>query len=147
MKKLISLCILSIVGITYLPAQELGVRVGQVTGGDVAVDAIFSTGEFNRVHADAAFGNGGLGVDLLWDFLYRPLQIEQEDGFYWYVGAGPSVFFNDPFFLSAMSEVGVEYRLADVPISLSIDWRPTLVLVETTDLTFDFFGFNARYVF
>lgn len=147
MKKLLILLSFMAFGTITANAQELGIRFGDVTGGDVAVDAIFATGKFNRIHADVSFGNGGLGVDALWDFLYRPINIDQEEGFYWYVGAGPSVFLNDPFFLSAMSEVGAEYRFSDVPLSLSIDWRPTLVLVENTDFVTNFFGFNARYVF
>jgi hypothetical protein len=75
--------------LTFTSAQELGIRFGSFTGyGGVALDGIFSTGEFSRVHGDVSFGRG-VGVDLLWDFLYRPLG---EEAFNWYVGAGPFVF-------------------------------------------------------
>lgn len=124
-------------------AQEIGVRLGDVTGGNVAVDGVFSTSEFSRIHADVSFGNGGLGVDALWDFIYKPMG---EDGFNWYAGVGPTVFLGDPFILAAAGELGIEYRFADAPVSLSVDWRPTLTLVETTDMFFDRFGFNIRYI-
>ena len=46
-------------------AQELGVRFGNVTGGDVALDAVFSAGEFSRIHANVSFGNDIVGIDAL----------------------------------------------------------------------------------
>lgn len=128
-------------------AQELGIRIGNVTAGEAAIDAIISAGEFNRVHANLSFGSAGVGADALWDFLYFPFTVENEKGFYAYAGAGPSILFGDPFALAAMSEAGVEYRFDEVPLSLSFDWRPTLVIIENTRLDFTFFGFNARYIF
>src|SRR5688572_9008741 len=80
-------------------SQELGVRVGDVLGNNIAIDAMLKSGKFNRLHLDVSFGddksndndnstaNGGFGVELLWDFLYRPLGGE---AFYWYLGAGRS---------------------------------------------------------
>ncbi|HYQ58436.1 MAG TPA: hypothetical protein VEP89_13935, partial [Draconibacterium sp.] len=76
-------------------AQELGVRFGDISGGNVAIDGIFSTGQFSRVHADVSIGDG-LGIDVLWDFLYRPLGNEALN---WYIGAGPYVWIDDPFWL------------------------------------------------
>ncbi len=144
MKKLLVLAV-SLWGMsTALYGQEIGVRLGDVTGGNVAVDAIFSTSEFSRIHADVSFGNSGVGVDALWDFIYKPLG---EDGLNWYAGVGPTVFLGDPFVLAASGEIGVEYSFEDAPISLSVDWRPTLTIVEHTDLFFDRFGFNVRYIF
>lgn len=144
MKKTIFL-IASLVGLSWAAqAQELGVRFGDVTGGNVAIDGIFSTSEFSRIHADVSFGNNGVGVDALWDFVFRPLG---DDGLNWYAGVGPTVFLGDPFVLAGAGEIGVEYSFEDAPISLSIDWRPTLVIVEETDMLFDRFGFNVRYKF
>ena len=55
-------------------AQEIGVRFGGINGyGGAAVDAVFSGGQFNRIHADLGFYKGGMGIDALWDFIYRPL--------------------------------------------------------------------------
>ena len=144
MKKIIvlaSFLLLSFVGFS----QELGIRLGDVVGNDAAIDAIFQTGKFNRLHADVSFGNG-VGVEVLWDFLYRPFNIEGE-GFNWYVGAGPSMLIEDPFFLGVSGEVGLEYRFDGVPIALGLDWRPTFYIIEDTDFRADGFGFNARYIF
>ncbi|RED94347.1 outer membrane insertion C- signal [Marinoscillum furvescens] len=147
MKKVLLICFLVGGMITASSAQELGLRFGDVTGGNVALDAIFSTGKFNRIHADVSAGHGGLGVDALWDFVYLPFEEFGEPGFYWYAGAGPGLYINDPIWISAMAEIGLEYRIADVPLSVSADWRPTLTLVQTTDLYFGLFGLNVRYIF
>lgn len=146
MRKLIIVCGLILTGFISANAQELGVRFGNVTGGDVAVDAVFSAGEFSRIHADISFGNDIVGIDALWDFLYRPFEAEGET-FFWYVGAGPYLGIGDNFSLGAAGEIGVEYHFSGAPLALGIDWRPALRIVEETDFFVDGFGLNLRYVF
>jgi hypothetical protein len=143
MKKLIVLTSFIFIGYTA-SAQEIGVRVGNVLGNSAAVDAVFGVGEFSRIHADISFGDGGVGVEALWDFIYRPLGGE---AFNWYLGGGPSVLFDDDFRLGASGEIGLEYRFNGVPLALGIDWRPTLYIVEQTSFDAGGFGLNFRYVF
>lgn len=147
MKKLVLVILLGTGMALSSQAQELGVRFGDVTGGNVALDVIFSTSKFSRVHADASFGNGGLGLDLLYDFTFRPIG---NDGFYWYAGFGPTLLINDvdnDFLFGLSGELGIEYAFQDAPISLSLDWRPVLAVVENTDFYGERFGFNIRFVF
>jgi hypothetical protein len=142
MKKLIVLTSFILVGYTS-SAQEIGVRVGNVLRNSAAVDAVFGVGEFSRIHADLSFGDG-VGVEALWDFIYRPLGGE---AFNWYVGVGPSVLFDNDFLLGASGEIGLEYRFNGAPLALGIDWRPTLFIVEKTSFDAGGFGLNFRYVF
>jgi hypothetical protein len=143
MKK--ALLLLSFLSLGYTAsAQELGIRVGDVLGNNVAVDALFSLGEFSRVHADLSFGNDGVGIEALYDFFYRPLGAE---AFNWYIGAGPSMRIDDPFYLGFSGEIGLDYHFVEVPLSLSLDWRPTFWLIEETDIRAGGFGLNVRYVF
>ena len=111
------------------------------------------SGKANRLHLDVSFGddngngneaNGGVGVELLWDFLHKPLGGE---AFYWYLGAGPSLLFSDPFWLGISGEAGLEYRFKTVPIVLGADWRPTFWIIDNTDFSGGGFGFMARFVF
>jgi hypothetical protein len=124
--------------------QEIGIRFGDALGNNYAVDAVFGTGEFRRIHADVNFGDEGVGVEALWDFLYKPLGGE---AFNWYVGAGPSLLLGDTFKLGVSGEIGLEYHFNGAPIALGADWRPTFVLVEDTEFEAGGFGFNVRYVF
>lgn len=126
-------------------AQEIGIRFGDVSGGDAAIDGIFSLGKFSRVHADLSFGNDGFGIDALWDFLYKPVDGESLK---WYVGAGPSVLLGNPdAFIGASGEIGLEYHFQEAPIAIGLDWRPTLWILENTEFHTGGFGLNVRYVF
>jgi hypothetical protein len=143
MLKLIAIVAIVIGGVVSSNAQEIGVRFGDVSGGNVAIDGIFSTGQFSRIHADISFGDG-MGIDVLWDFIYRPLGSE---AFNWYAGVGPYMWINDPFWLGVVGEIGLEYRFDSVPIAIGADWRPMLSIIEETDIHAGGFGFNVRYVF
>lgn len=144
MKKLLLIVAVVIASYSFGNAQEIGIRFGDVSGGNVAIDGIFGTGQFSRIHADISFGNG-VGVDALWDFLYRPIGGE---AFNWYVGVGPyALFGNDIFDFGVAGEIGLEYQFSTVPIALGIDWRPMFEIVDNTDLHAGGFGFNIRYVF
>ena len=126
-------------------AQEVGLRFGGSNGlGGVAVDGVFTMGQFSRVHADVAFWDGYMGIDALWNFIYRPLG---EEAFNWYVGVGPSTLIGNEFWLGASGEIGLEYRFKEVPLALGFDWRPTFWLIDDTNLGVDSFGLNVRWVF
>ena len=124
--------------------QELGIRFGTSMGNknSVAIDGVFALGKFSRIHGDVSFGTG-VTVDVLWDFLYRPVG---DEPIYWYVGAGPSLYLGSPFGLGASGEIGLEYKFNTIPLAFGVDWRPTFVIVETTDFVSGF-GINLRYVF
>lgn len=128
---------------TIANAQEIGVRFGEVTGGNVALDAVFSTSKFSRLHGDVSFGEG-VGIDLLWDLLYRPLGGE---AFNWYLGFGPYAFLGSPFKLGIAAEAGLEYHFNAAPIAIGADWRPRLRLIDNTDFIWGGFGFNVRFTF
>jgi hypothetical protein len=142
MKKLFTITAATIIFTSILSAQELGVRFGDATGGNVAVDAVFSLGKYNRFHGDISFGDG-VGIDLLWNFIYKPLG---EEALNWYAGVGAFTFLGDPFQLGVVGELGLEYRFK-FPISVSADWRPAFRIVEDTDFHADGFGANIRYIF
>lgn len=123
--------------------QEVGLRFGDVSGGNIAIDAVFSTSEFTRLHADVSFGRG-VGADLLWDFFYRPLG---QEAFDWYIGVGPYAFIGERFELGVVSEIGLEYHFKGVPLAIGADYRPGLRIIDNTDLFWGGFGANVRWVF
>ena len=140
------IAVIAIVFITVFSsnAQELGIRFGGTNGhGGAAIDGVFGVGQFSRIHADLGFYNG-VGIDAVWDFLYKPLGGE---AFNWYLGVGPSLYIGNDFWLGASGEIGLEYRFESVPIALGLDWRPTFWILEETKFGADSFGFNVRYVF
>jgi len=155
--RLLFALLFTIAGLGIGHAQEIGVRFGDVSAGNVAIDGIFSTGEFNRLHADVSFGDG-IAADLLWDFFYRPLA---DEAFNWYMGVGPylAILNEDIFYegggkesetnfsLGAAFEIGIEYRFVDIPVALGLDYRPALEVIDETGFHWGGFGLNIRYVF
>jgi len=136
---------LVIAGALVTNAQEVGIRFGGTNSrGGAAIDGVFSAGQFSRIHADLGIYKGGIGIDALWDFLYKPLG---DEAFNWYLGVGPSTFLGEDFWLGVSGEIGLEYRFTGAPISLGIDWRPTFWILEETSFSSGSFGLNVRYVF
>jgi len=90
------------------------------------------------------FYKGGVGIDALWDFLYKPLGSE---AFSWYLGVGPSMYIGGDFLFGVSGEIGIQYYFSGAPISLGFDWRPTFWIVEETRFGANSFGLNVRYVF
>ncbi|MDN3203900.1 outer membrane insertion C- signal [Algoriphagus sediminis] len=125
-------------------AQEVGIRFGNMNNNNVAVDGILALGEFSRIHANVSFGGGGVGIDAIWHPLFRPVG---NSDFMWYAGFGPSLFLGDPFVLGAAGEVGIEYPIRDVPITIGVDYRPVFVIVENTSFNGNGFGLNIRWRF
>jgi hypothetical protein len=144
-RKVFAVAAIVIAGVLNSNAQELGVRFGGTNGaGGAAIDGVFSAGQFSRIHADLGFYKGGVGIDVLWDFLYKPLSGE---AFNWYLGFGPTTYIGDDFWLGVCGEAGLEYRFSSVPIAIGADWRPTLWVIEETKFGADSFGLNVRFVF
>jgi hypothetical protein len=130
----------------FVKGQELGLRFGNVSGdaNNVAIDGIFSLGEFSRVHADLSLGHN-VGLDMLWDFINKPLGTTE--GLTYYIGAGPFLIFSDPFYFGAVGEIGLEYKFSEAPIALGLDWRPYMPIIQDFDFYGGGFGLNVRYIF
>ncbi len=143
--KLIFIAAFAVFAITGSNAQELGIRFGGTNShGGVAVDGVFGVGQFSRIHANFGVYKGGVGIDALWDFLYKPLSAE---AFNWYLGVGPSTYIGNDFWLGVSGEIGLEYRFHGAPVALGFDWRPTFWVLKETSFGAGSFGLNVRYVF
>lgn len=125
-------------------SQEIGVRFGEVVGGNYALDVLLPLLRGNKLHVDVSFGDA-IGAEVLWDFIYRPLGKSLRI----YGGIGPSaVFDSDNETLFGLSgEAGLGYKFKALPFSLSGDWRPTWWFVGNSEFKGGGFGFNIRYTF
>jgi len=139
-------CAFSFVLATNLSAQEVGLRIGGINDHlGVAADGVFTIHN-SRIHADFGVYSGGVGLDVIWHLVYKPIPITVQP-FNWFLGIGPSSYLGDPFALGIAGEVGFEYRITKLPIVLSLDWRPTFWLIENTQIKADSFGLNVRWDF
>lgn len=79
------------------------------------------------------------------------LEIEELEGLKWYVGGGATAYFwtysNDSIFneydnlsIGVQGYVGLDYGFEDIPLNISLDWVPTIILGDGYVS-----GFGANY--
>ncbi len=126
-----------------ITAQEIGLRFGEMTGNNVAIDGVIAWKE-SRLHSNISFGDT-VGIDFVYDFVFLP--INKMDNFYYYLGIGLTTVFGDNFTFGGVGEVGIEYRFVNSPIILGFDYKPAVLVLPKTDFAWTNIGFNIRYVF
>ena len=141
MKKLFYLLLFSPFFYT-LSAQEAGLRFGEMSGNNIAIDGVYNF-KVSRVHADISFGEG-VGIDVVYDFVLNP--IIGVDHLYYYLGIGITTLIQSDYELGGVGEVGIEYRFPNLPLTLSLDYRPAIIVLEKTDFHWNGFGLNLRYI-
>jgi hypothetical protein len=74
--------------------------------------------------------------------------IQGAPGLKWFagVGAGAAIAENNSFFL-LKPEGGLDYKIDDVPLSFSFDWRPTFFIGDNSDFEPGRFGLGIRFCF
>jgi hypothetical protein len=79
--------------------------------------------------------------------LYERFAPTGATGLQWFYGAGIYAAIDDRNTFGAMGIVGLDYRFQNVPINLSIDWKPELNLVTEVGFEAAAVGFSIRFVF
>lgn len=102
----------------------------------------------NAVEGEVLFGNH---ITFLQAFYQYQKEIPNAKGLEWYLGGGPSLGLysgGSSFYLRPM--VGLDYKINDVPLALSFDWRPFIYLGSNSfgsRFTGARFGLGFKYVF
>jgi hypothetical protein len=96
-----------------------------------------------RIHASVSFGSN-VGVEALYDFAME--SIFRSPDFRYYVGVGLTTLFASEFKLGVVGELGLEYGFPRTPLSIGLDYRPAIIVLEKMDFTYGNFGLNVRYV-
>ena len=95
---------------------------------------------------EVAFGDNVTFLTLMYQY---HKEFPNADGFQWFAGGGPSIaFFDGDSDVLLRPVVGLDYKIANVPLAFSFDWRPWIYFGDTND---DFeaarFGLAFRYTF
>ncbi len=126
-----------------ISAQEIGLRFGEMTGNNVAIEGAIAWQD-SRLHSNISFGDT-VGIDFVYDFVFLPAF--NLDNFYYYLGIGITSVFGSNFKFGGVGEVGVEYRFVKSPIAVGLDYKPAVLVLPKTDFVWTNIGFNIRYVF
>ena len=160
MKKVFaSLLIVGLLGLAgTASAQDYKTALGiRLSSGQAMVNNSISVKHFinEKTAIEALFSFGDpLAIGALAEF-HKPVGAS---GVNWFYGGGAYLGFVktfnptknkdevDPNF-GAMGVLGLDYKFANIPLNLSLDWKPELNLV--TDINFEpaAVGFTARFTF
>ncbi|WP_026474077.1 hypothetical protein [Alkaliflexus imshenetskii] len=158
MKKLglIALVFLLLAPIASVAAQDraIGLRFG---GGNFVGAEISYQTPFGRDRLELDLGIKSTNHWSYWNLtgIYQWV-MPIEAGFNWYLGLGPSLgnsSYSGPYerkdgvYLALALNAGIEYNFAEIPLQLSIDTRPELVLVDVDSRGWFGLALGVRYKF
>ena len=146
MKKTIFLFVVTVCMAGALSAQvdskAIGLRL--TYGGEVSYQHPLSSS--NRIEANAGYSvDYGLGLSGTYQWVWDLSALAT--GFNWYVGAGAGVSIGDEkFYARGLGQIGIEYNF-NIPLQISIDYRPSLYFVGVTGYGASDAAFSIRYKF
>jgi hypothetical protein len=139
-------CCIALFSFQQLSAQDyrlgLGVRLSNsIPTLNNSVTGKYFITEKNAVEGIISFGSRfGLGALVE---IHNPLDIE---GLKWVYGAGAYLGFEDKkTFLGPTGILGLDYKFDDVPINLSLDWKPELDIIPDINFVPDAFALSVRF--
>ena len=127
-------------------ANMLGIRISSK---DAAVNNSITYKRFFNsnvaVEGLLSFGDPvALGVLLE---KYKPFNAGSTSGLTWFYGAGAYVGFSGGRNFGAQGIVGLDFVFPNLPVNLSLDWKPELNFTKQFSFEPSAVGFSARFVF
>ncbi len=131
--------------------NSLGLSIDFGTGGTLAGPTFkHFFDQRNAGQFEILFGDHYTIIDALYEYHG---QVPNASGLKWYLGIGPGVgLFKGGSNFLIRPLAGLDYKINNVPLSFSFDWRPTLTFLDNhyaddTDFEPARFGLGFRYAF
>lgn len=132
----------------YSTAAGLGIDFGSNFSTLVGISAKHFFSEHNVGQGELQFGTGVIAIGI--EYLYHAT-IPNADGLKWYAGLGPQFAIGtgegSTTDVLIRPMVGLDYKISQVPLAFSFDWRPAFVLTHGTGFDAARFGLGFRYAF
>ena len=149
MKKTFLLIIFFVAMVALTKAQNYqtaaGVRLGPNTA---AITAGFTIKHFinESTALEAIIGvNNGLGIAGLYE---KHFNIDAVNNLQWFAGFGGYVAFNSSITnIGAAGIVGLDYKFEEIPLNISLDWKPELNIISKVNFESSGIGLSARFTF
>lgn len=142
MKKILLIAVLFTAAFTaksQVSSTEIGVRFGDV----VAIDATVPIAAKPRLHPTLYISDPGAALGVYFDWLFP---VADAPGLRLYPGVGPELYFYNDVEAAIAGNFGVEYAF-DFPMTLGIDWRPSIMVTNGGDFYTGNWGLMVRYRF
>jgi hypothetical protein len=148
MKKILLLffAVICIVSIEKVNGQEysnaLGIRLS------TAQATINQSVSYRRYINENTAIEGLLSFDpIAVGVLYEKIYPLGAPGLQWFFGGGAYVAFKGDNVIGAMGIVGLDYTFSEVPINLSLDWKPELNFINNVNFQASAVALSIRFVF
>jgi hypothetical protein len=139
MKKIALLfSMLFILSLSNLKAQDYQSAIGLRLGVPISASYKFFVTDAGAIEAYVGYRNYSFGYNYfnIGAMYQQHMPINGVDGLYWYFGGGASVNFfsydfatdEDNLGIAINGVLGLDYKFANTPINLSVDWLPTFLL-------------------
>ena len=155
MKKIIVIALLTVVCSVAVNAQSRS--IGGKLGYGIEATYQHWLGEENVLSVDLGFpAFCGVNAVATYDWLFPIPKWTNKGSWNWFLGAGAGagVFFNSIVNVGVAGRVGIEYIFEDIPLQLSVDFRPVIgpAFAPGDGVTFGGIGMGgggiaARYMF
>jgi hypothetical protein len=149
MKRIVFFCLLVFIFISrglQVSAQDyrfaVGIRLSNSTPTlNNSITGKYFITEKSAVEGLISFGSRfGLGGLLE---IYKPFSTE---GLSWFFGGGAYVGFQDgDTYLGPTGIIGLDYKFQNIPLNLSLDWKPELDLIPDINFVPDAFALSVRF--
>jgi hypothetical protein len=125
--------------------NALGVRLGSsVPTVKSGISYKYFLDNHNALEGILSFGDG-TAICALYE-IHKP--INAVENLQWFIGAGGYVGFNNSSSnLGAAGIVGLDYKFTNVPLNISLDWKPELNIISKVGFEASGVGFSARFTF
>ena len=148
MKRIFLFCLIVFISLTgsQVSAQDyrfgIGIRLSNATPTlNNSITGKYFITEKSAVEGIVSFGSRfGLGGLLE---IYKPFSVE---GLSWFYGGGAYVGFEaGDTYLGPTGILGMDYKFANVPLNISIDWKPELDIIPDINFVPDAFALSVRF--
>jgi len=124
---------------------EYQTALGAKISGGAAVSYKQFVANTKAIEAQSMFFTRGIRLVGLYEFHFY--NIQGVDGLAWYVGPGIHAgFYRKSADLGIDGVIGIDYKIKDIPINLSLDWQPSYSIFGNAGLLPQFGGLAIRYV-
>ena len=159
MKKIFLTLTLIVSMVSAIKAQAdnkaIGLRLGGGFGGGAEISYQQPLDKSNRLEVDLGLNSWGFGLNGIYQWVWDLSDLG--DGFNWYAGVGAGIgtynfnYGNDihanrDFSIGVLGQVGLEYKF-EIPLTLSLDYRPGIYFVPSFNGSYDGICLGARYRF
>ncbi len=143
----LAIILVLVMSANHIQAQEYKMAVGvRLSSGQATVNNAISFRYFmnpdKALEAMAGFDPGAVG--LLYE-VFKPLG--NAPGFQWFFGGGGYAAFKGHNVLGGQGIIGLDYKFQQIPLNLSLDWKPELNLVDNVNFEAASVGLAVRFTF